>query len=253
MAAKRAPRVLLAGESWVMHVIHQKGFDSFTTTDYGEGHQFLSAALRAGGMTVTHLPNHLVASQFPQTAAELDAYDVVILSDCGCNNLLLHPDTFVRSKVMPNRTEVLRDWVAAGGGLVMVGGYLTFSGIDGKAGYGDTAVEEALPVIMLSGDDRKEVPEGTKARILQAKHPILDGVPRNWPALLGYNRLIAKEDEQVIVANGDDPLIVAGEFGKGRGVAYASDCGPHWSPPAFCAWKGYAPLWQNMVKWAAGA
>ncbi|MFM8594932.1 MAG: glutamine amidotransferase, partial [Chloroflexota bacterium] len=76
--AKRGPRVLIAGESWIMHVIHQKGFDSFTTTDYGEGHQFLSAALKNGGMSVTHMPNHLVPSQFPQTAAELDAYDVVI-------------------------------------------------------------------------------------------------------------------------------------------------------------------------------
>ena len=30
-------RVLLAGESWTMHTIHQKGFDSFTTTAYAEG------------------------------------------------------------------------------------------------------------------------------------------------------------------------------------------------------------------------
>jgi uncharacterized membrane protein len=25
-------RILIAGESWVTHSIHQKGFDSFTTT-----------------------------------------------------------------------------------------------------------------------------------------------------------------------------------------------------------------------------
>ena len=30
-------RVLIAGESWVTHSIHQKGFDSFTTTSYHEG------------------------------------------------------------------------------------------------------------------------------------------------------------------------------------------------------------------------
>ena len=27
-------KVLLAGETWVMHTIHQKGFDHFTTTAY---------------------------------------------------------------------------------------------------------------------------------------------------------------------------------------------------------------------------
>ncbi len=47
-------RVLLAGESWVMHTIHQKGFDHFTTTAYGEGHQWLSGALAAGGCVVEH-------------------------------------------------------------------------------------------------------------------------------------------------------------------------------------------------------
>ena len=31
------PRVLIAGESWTVHSIHQKGFDSFTTTEYAEG------------------------------------------------------------------------------------------------------------------------------------------------------------------------------------------------------------------------
>ena len=31
-------RVLIAGESWVTHSIHQKGFDSFTTTAYEEAY-----------------------------------------------------------------------------------------------------------------------------------------------------------------------------------------------------------------------
>ena len=41
MARQKRPqqstRVLIAGESWVTHSIHQKGFDSFTTTEYVEG------------------------------------------------------------------------------------------------------------------------------------------------------------------------------------------------------------------------
>ena len=39
-------RVLIAGESWTTHSIHQKGFDSFTTTEYNEGVQWLRASRR---------------------------------------------------------------------------------------------------------------------------------------------------------------------------------------------------------------
>ncbi len=245
-------RVLLAGESWIMHVIHQKGFDAFTTTSYGEGHRWLQAALEAGGFTVEHLPNHLAPTAFPSTADELSKYDVVILSDIGSNTLLLSPDTFERSQVRPNRLNLLRDFVAAGGGLVMVGGYLTFQGIDAKARYAGSAVEEALPVTMLTGDDRVEMPESVTPQVVAVDHPIVAGLMTDWPALLGYNRIVARPEATVIATVGADPLLVAGEHGSGRGVAFASDCGPHWAPPAFCDWSGDAQLWQGIVGWAAG-
>ncbi len=247
-------RVLLAGETWVMHTIHQKGFDSFTTTEYGEGHRFLTAALEAGGIGVEVLPNHLAAAQFPTTREELAAYDAVILSDIGANTLLLHPDTFVRSRAMPNRLALLRDWVAEGGGLVMVGGYLTFNGIEGKGRYGGSPLEDALPVTLVPGDDRVETPEGAAVRVV-ADHPTVAGLDAEWPALLGYNKLVGKPGATVaaVAGNAADPLLAAWEFGQGRAVAFASDCGPHWAPPEFCAWAGYAPLWQGIVRWAAGA
>ena len=49
-----------------------------------------------------------------------------------------------------------------------------------------------------------------------------------------------------------DPLIVAGAFGKGRSVAFTSDCGPHWAPPPFVEWAGYRKLWPQIAAWAAG-
>ena len=110
----RSRRALIAGESWIMHTIHQKGVDSFNTTAYGTGHQWLQGALETGGWEVEHLPNHLAPAAFPTTMAELDGYDVAILSDIGSNSLLLSPDTFERSISAPNRLVLLRDWVAAG-------------------------------------------------------------------------------------------------------------------------------------------
>lgn len=253
MPTGNAKRVLIAGESWIMHTIHQKGFDDFRTTAYGEGHQWLSAALKVGGYDVEHLPNHLANEKFPLTPEELAAYDAVLLSDIGANTLLLHPDTFVKSISLPNRLVSIRDYVANGGGLVMIGGYLTFQGIDAKGRYAGSAVEEALPVTMLTVDDRVEAPEGAEPKVAIADHPIVADLPEIWPKLLGYNRLFAKSDAAVVATAGEDPLIVAGTYGKGRAVAFASDCGPHWAPPAFVEWDGYAKLWQQLVGWVTNS
>ena len=245
-------QVLIAGESWVTHSIHQKGFDSFTTTADEEGVGPLKAALEAGGYEVVYLPNHVAASDFPSTAGELSRYAAVILSDIGSNTLLLHPETFAHSVPRPDRLVAIRDYVHAGGGLVMVGGYLTFQGIEAKARWAGTAVEEALPVTMLTIDDRVESPAGTAPVVRQLDHPIVAGLPAKWPSLLGYNRVLPRDGADLVVAVGDDPLIVAGAHGRGRGVAFTSDCGPHWCPPPFVEWDGYAPMWQQLVAWVAG-
>jgi uncharacterized membrane protein len=246
-------RALIAGESWIMHTIHQKGVDAFTTTAYGTGHQWLKSALEAGGWEVEHLPNHLAPAAFPTTMAELDGYDVMILSDIGSNSLLLSPDTFERSLAAPNRLTLLRDWVAAGGGLIMVGGYLTFQGIEGKGRYAGSAVEEALPVLISPYDDRVERPEGVAPRVGRPDHPLTAGLPVIWPEMLGYNQLTARPEAATVAMIGDDPLLVGWDFGQGRAVAFASDCGPHWAPPVFVAWQGYSTLWQNIANWAAGS
>ncbi|MFV2065076.1 MAG: glutamine amidotransferase [Chloroflexota bacterium] len=245
-------KVLIAGESWVTHSIHQKGFDSFTTTSYEEGVGPLRAALEGAGFTVDYLPNHVAATDFPETADELSAYGVVILSDIGVNTLLLHPETFEHSIPRPDRIAAIGGYVAAGGGLVMVGGYLTFQGIDGKARWAGTPVEDALPVTMKETDDRVEVSSGVAPSVLMADHPIVSGLPETWPLLLGYNRVRPRSGADLVVTVGDDPLIVAGTHGRGRSVAFTSDCGPHWCPPPFVSWDGYAAMWSQLVGWTAG-
>lgn len=245
-------RILIAGESWTVHSIHQKGFDSFTTTEYAEGVRWLKAALEKGGWDVTFQPSHVAAREFPFTAEELAAYDVVLLSDIGANTLLLHPETFTKSKVLPNRLAAIRDYVAKGGGLVMVGGYLTFQGIDAKAQYAGSPVEEALPVTIEKGDDRVEAPQGIEPVVSDMSHPIVAGLAPTWPILLGYNRIAVKAGATLVASVGEDPLIVAGAFGEGRSVAFASDCGPHWAPPPFVEWAGYEKLWTQLCDWAAG-
>lgn len=245
-------RILLAGESWIMHTIHQKGVDSFTTTAYGEGHHWLSTALADNHFSVEHLPNHLASSNFPLSLENLNRYDAVILSDIGSNTLLLHPDTFERSVALPNRLELIREYVECGGGLVMIGGYFTFQGFEAKARYAGTPIETALPVNMMTIDDRSEVPNGIAPKVSDVQHPITEGLPESWPDILGYNRFTAKDGADVLAVAGEDPLAVSWSFGKGRSVAFGSDCGPHWAPLDFLEWDGYSRLWSQLVGWAAG-
>ena len=63
---------------------------------------------------------------------------------------------------------------------------------------------------------------------------------------------MARPGATVVATVGSDPLIVAGDYGAGRSVAFASDCGPHWAPPEFVGWSGYGRLWAQIVGWAAG-
>jgi uncharacterized membrane protein len=82
---------------------------------------------------------------------------------------------------------------------------------------------------------------------------VLEGVPKEWPHFLGYNRVAPDKGSDELVRIADDPLLVVGEEEQGRTAAFTSDCAPHWGPPEFTDWEGYDPLWSNLVRWLADA
>ena len=138
------------------------------------------------------MPSHEAQRDFPQTPEGLAAFDAVILSDIGSNTLLLHPDTWIASKRTPNRLRSLKTYVENGGGLLMVGGYYSFQGINGGARYHGTPVEDVLPVDILPYDDRVEVPEGFTPEIKQNAHPILQGLEASLASVARVQRGQAK-------------------------------------------------------------
>ena len=246
-----ALRVLVVGESWIKHTVHMKGFDAFNSTEYEEGAGFFLNCLEASGFAVTYLRAHEISGQFPSTKEALESFDVVVISDVGANSFLLTDATFLRSERTANRLSVLADYVRGGGGLVMVGGYLSFTGIDGKARYKVSPLAAVLPVDLLDHDDRIESPEGVVPSVDAPDHEILDGVTGEWPILLGYNRVVAKSESTVVARVGSDPLLVVGRFGAGHSVAFTSDLAPHWAPPEFLNWPHYRQLWASVLTWAA--
>jgi uncharacterized membrane protein len=145
----------------------------------------------------------------------------------------------------------LRQFVEGGGGLLMIGGYLTFQGIQAKGNYHGSPVEGVLPVTLLPGDDRSERPEGIAPEIVAPDHPLLSGLS-GWPRFMGYNRSTIRPEATLLATIGGDPFIAVREVRAGRSAIFASDCGPHWGPPAFLAWDGYGRLWGNLARWLAG-
>lgn len=86
-------KVLFAGESWFFTTIETKGFDQFTIGGYETEIERVRGFMK-GYAEITHIPAHLVLQDFPSSAEELSAYDVVMISDVGANTFSLHPDTF---------------------------------------------------------------------------------------------------------------------------------------------------------------
>lgn len=245
--------VLFVGESWVIQTTESKGVDSFTVYRYEQCEHWVGDAVRAGGMEFTHIPSHRIEYDFPCTLEALKGYDVLMISDVGANTFLLPTATFVHGACSVNKLSLIRDYVAQGGALCMIGGYMTFQGIQGRACYKRTPIEEILPVTLLEGDDRAEYPEGFSPEITQIAHPVFAGIEGPVPAMLGYNRTCLKPGAQLLARHGQDPIIAVGEYGQGRAMAYTCDCSPHWASPQLCAWPHYQRLWQNIARWLARA
>lgn len=246
-------KVLLVGESWVSSATHYKGFDQFGSVTFHLGAEPLVKALAGSEFELTYMTAHEAVDKFPYEMAGLDAFDAIILSDIGANSLLLPPEVWLYSRTVPNRLKLIRAWVEKGGGLLMVGGYFSFQGIDGKARWRRTPVEDTLPVTCLPYDDRVEIPEGAVADVIKPDHPVAAGLSGDWPLLLGVNEVEIRDGAEVVARlpedQGGHPLLVLGSYGRGRTAAWTSDIGPHWLSPAFCEWEGYGRLWKNILGW----
>ena len=201
------------------------------------------------GMDVTHLPNHIAQLSFPDTVDELAKYDVVILSDIGSNTLLLHPEMMFKFVIKNNRLQAIKEYVLQGGSLLMIGGYFSFCGFEGKARYGMTPLADVLPVKIMNYDDRIDTPEGVSPVIVDKNHPIVKGIKGTLAKVSRLQLFGGKAGTQVIAKIRDSVGLAAGEYGKGRSVAFATDCLPHWALPEVLSWKYYSLFWKNIIEW----
>ncbi len=246
--------VLLAGETFHVTSFASKGQEVGASSRYSNGATRFIQALADQGIEVTQIGGERCEAEFPKSIEALSAYSSVILSDVGALSLVYTPETR-EGKRSVNRLELLREWVEAGGALMMAGGYTSFQGIDGAAMFHGTPVEECLPVQIQYAPDGLEAPEGLDPVILSADHPVLQGLSTTMPYVLGMNRVIQRTDpsSQTLVACNHRkeqlPLLSVRKYGAGRTLAWMTDIGPHWLSSDFMAWEGYDLLMVNMVRW----
>jgi uncharacterized membrane protein len=260
MVSATRPHVLYLGD-WVFHVgpVFIETPFALETKDcdlhfYG---QRLADALGRDA-ELTCMANWSVYRSEPGKLEDLIARSAaVVISDVEAKCFHLYPSFFDRARrenkviSFPDRLETIKKWVESGGGLMMLGGWLSFSGAREMGGWRRSQLAEVLPVECLVGEDLVESSAGFTAELLQPDHPIARELPWNsFPPIFGYNELVPRSDADVVVRVRETghPLVVAGTYGRGRVVIYASDPAPHWGLN-FELWEGYDDFWRRALKW----
>ncbi len=225
----------------------------------------------AGILSYTEVQFEYIPSDVPFRDAQLgNNIHAVVISDYPAVN-------FSKSQL-----DLLTDKISDGMGILMIGGWDSFTGING--GYQNTVLQEILPVKMQDSDDRVNSAQPCVIR-KRERHDIVNSLPfiACPPCVAGYNRLEAKSGSQTILSidkykindNGSDlsfmrqesdPMLVIGKYGKGRMACYAGDVAPHWAgglvdwgerriklkaPGAELVEVGnwYVNFFSNMIRW----
>ncbi len=187
----------------------------------------------------------------------LDDSVCMIISDVEAKCFHLYPAFFNRYRrenkivTFPDRLEVTKGWIFDGGGMMMLGGWLSFSGVQSRSGWGRSVLQEALPVECLLIEDLVESSSGFTAEIVAPNHPIIKDLPwHTFPPIFGYNEVKEKQNGEVLVRVKETghPLVVVGEYGRGRVFTYMSDPAPHWGIN-FELWEAYDVFWQRALQW----
>ena len=153
--------------------------------------------------------------------------------------------------------------VEQGKGLALLGGYHSF----GPGGYGDSPLADVLPIQIdrLERQDfdapiRRDLHlDGPLQLIPVRPHPVLslsaDGDPlaqwKRLPPLAGANRFFGVKDAAGtrVIAESEQgqPLLVVGQYGRGRVLAFAGDSTWRWWMQGFAA--EHRRFWRQVVLW----
>ena len=189
-------------------------------------------ALHSAGIRYTCIS----LNELPATDAELPQDSVIVLANVAAPHL------------KPARVARIQEFVAAGGGLVVLAGRSAYC----QGGYVGTPLAEILPVTF---DFYDSVPNGV---------PLSRAASATWlpaqdvsakPMAYFLQSFTPKSNAVVQLLAGDKPIIVSGTFGKGRVVAVGLTVNGNPPPGAvpFWEWLEWPRLFGQAIDWAGGA
>ena len=228
-----------------------KGLEIF---NYGE---WLKNALESSGEhQVTSVPSWDFYKLGPGAYENiLEEYDVIVLSDFEGKLFQLAPDFFDRKKfgkgvlTFPDRTRLTVEAIRSGKGLMLLGGWYSFTGESGKGGWGRTLLREIMPVQCLDHEDLVESTEGYFPQVTQAGLKYFQNINfDSIPPILGYNETKPIPEGEVLleVKGSSHPLVAVRNVDAGKVLAYTSDPAPHWAAN-FVFWEHYNPFWLQCL------
>ena len=193
----------------------------------GDSHEggpanYLLAILNYNKAEVTHIPPGVKLK--PSVLRQ--RFDAIILSDYG------------RDCLPEKSEEKIVYQVLSGTGLLMVGGWGSFSGPFG--GWSGSEIEKLLPVNCLKKDDRHNL--GSGLYVFKKKdHAIIKGCNlKHAPVIIGFNEIQPKKNTDVVLTvkafhpakrkfdRKEYPLLVVNKHAEIRTAAFATDFAPHW-------------------------
>mgnify|MGYP001071852937 FL=1 len=172
---------------------------------------------------------------FPETFEDLAAYDVIVLDNIHAFHL------------GPQRRALLREYVQAGGGLLIMGGYFNLSlGADHN-----TALADLLPIRIRRYHDIRRDDNGWPLRPVE-KTFFIPGINWDRPAhAYSVDASPLKEDAKVLLTAGDAPAIVSCPFGNGRVIVVLIN--PHGAPAEgttpYWEWPWWPHILQSCLQW----
>jgi uncharacterized membrane protein len=169
-----------------------------------------------------------------------------VSSDVEGKLFQLNPDFFDKEEfgkrviTYPDRIRLTLDAVNSGKGLMMLGGWYSFTGEMGKGGWGRTLLRDLLPVKCLDYEDLVESTEGFFPEVTEEGKSHFEEGLEDIPPILGYNQTLPVPEGKVLMSIKDtgDLLVAIRKVGKGKVLAYTSDPAPHWGLN-FVYWKHY--------------
>ena len=175
----------------------------------------------------------------PSSADAYGAFSVIVLSNVDA------------PAIGNERLAIMRNFVQAGGGLVVLGGFWAF----GRGGYHGTPLEEMLPVSFVERGAITSLPKGLALRAAAAAAWPKGCDFSAGPCTFFIHELKAKPGAMVHVLAGDRPALVSWPHGRGRVVVSALTV--NGEPPRgilpFWEWADWPKLLGQAMDWAAAS